>query len=65
MVLQEPRIQTRNLSAVICCIVKSRARVTASGRPSGTATMTNVTEMIRIFVKAIPFSLGVLQEEKG
>ena len=65
MVSQEPRIRTRSLSAVIRFVAKVRARVTASGRPSGTATMTNVAEMIRMFVKTMPFSLGVLWEEKG
>ena len=61
MVLQEPRIRTRSSSAVICFVVK--ARVTARGRPSGTAATTNVTEMISIWVKAMPFSLAVLRNQ--
>lgn len=56
---QEPRIRMRSSSVVIRFVVKARARVTASGRPS-TATATRVTEMIKMRVKIMPFSLGVL-----
>ena len=45
---------------VIHFVAKARARVTASGRPSGTAKTTSVTEMIKMCVKVIPFSIGVL-----
>jgi len=57
-------MRTSSLSAVIRFVAKARARVTASGRPSGTVTTTKVTEMIKMFVKVIPFSLGALREEQ-
>ena len=61
MVLQEPRIRTREFSVVIRLVAKAKARATASGRPSRTATTTKVTETIRICVKAIPSLPGVLE----
>jgi len=64
IVSQEPRIRTRSFSAVIHLVAKARARVTAKGRPSGTATTTNVTEMIKM-LEAIPFLLGVLRGVGG
>ena len=48
------------ISSVIRFVAKASARVTASGRPSGTATTTSVTEMMSMRVKAMPFSLAVL-----
>ena len=65
MVSQELRIRTRSFSAVICFMAKASARVTARGRPSGTATMTSVTEMISIWVKVMPFSLAVSLGARG
>ena len=44
----------------ICSCGSTSARVTASKRPSGTATTTSVTEMMSMRVKAMPFSLAVL-----
>ena len=41
-------------------MAKASARVTASGRPSGTVTTTSATEMMSMRVKAMPFSLAVL-----
>ena len=41
-------------------VAKVSARVTASGKPCGTATTTSVTEMMS--VKAMPFSLPVLRK---
>jgi len=37
--------------------------ITGDTNPSGTATTTNVTEVINMLVKVIPFSLGVLREK--
>ena len=53
MVLQEPMTWLRWLSAVIPSTTKVRVRVTASGRSSGMAAMTHVTEIIKICVKAM------------
>ena len=39
-----------------CFMAKASARVIASGRPSGTATTTSVTEMMSMRVKTMPFS---------
>jgi len=63
IVSQEPRIQTRSFLAVICFMAKASARVTASRRPSRTATTTSVTEMVKIRVKVMPFSLAVLWKQ--
>jgi hypothetical protein len=45
------------------CVISIRAFKSRVHVPSGTATTTNVTEMIRILRKAIAFVLGVLREE--
>ena len=62
-VSQEPKMRTRRFSAIIRSVAKARARVAASGRPSGTATTTNAAEVIKMCVKAISFSLAVLRKE--
>ena len=62
MVSQEPMIRTKRFSAVIRLVASARARVTASGRPSGTVT-TNVRGLIKMLVNTMPFSLAVLQSE--
>jgi len=47
-VSQEPRIRTKRFSSVIHLVAKTSARVTASGRPSRTATTASVTEMMKL-----------------
>ena len=57
IVSQEPRIGTGSFLAIIRFVAKAKVRVrarvraTASGRPSGMATVTSVTEMVGIWVK--------------
>ena len=46
----------------ICFMEKASTRVTASRRPSGMVTISSVTEIANICVKAMPFSLAVLQK---
>ena len=55
IVSQVPRIQMRGSSAVVRFVAKMNASITASGRPSETATATGVTEVINTCVKVMPF----------
>ena len=65
VVSQEPRIRTRGFSAVIRFVAKAGASVAASRRPSETANAARVTEMISIWVKAMPFLSAALSKRVG
>ena len=55
----------RRLSTVICLTAKARAEVAVRGRPPGTATTTSVTEIAKMCVKSIPFSLVVERKKEN
>ena len=57
IVSQDPKMRTSKFRFDIRRVANARARVTANGRPSGTATTTNVTDMIRMSIKDSPYSL--------
>lgn len=48
MVSQADSLRTKALSAIIFCMEYARVKVTAKGKPSGTATTTIVTTMVKI-----------------
>jgi len=61
MVSQDPKTRTSRFCFVIRFVANARARVTANGRPSGTATTTRVTEIIRIWMNDWALTLADLE----
>ncbi|ANB11089.1 hypothetical protein AWJ20_3885 [Sugiyamaella lignohabitans] len=62
IVSQDFNTRTRLLSLTIRVVANARARVTANGRPSGTATTTIVTAVMKIVINSSPFCEGVLTD---
>lgn len=60
MVSQELNTRTSRFILVIRRVANASARVTASGRPSGTATTMTVTAMMRTWIKFCALSLADL-----